>query len=263
MSTLNEEIARLKIAKANIDRVLIERGASIPENATLDTYYELINSIKGGVSSSEVTATRADVLAGTYTITADSNGEVVEGTIPIKDGQIYYAEKTNQLIPSGQYLSGNLTIHRLESTNFSAENIKNGVTINVNNGESNVFSVKGTYVGENQKVYRNITVNSGYGHIVYINEDGNIANTNTGSDPAVIKALDGILLFDPWGGQVNNALQGYISPQASFTIDSGQCNYESTLSLEQGYDYYSANFYMIQFLTDGEISVVSGPEDPI
>lgn len=126
-----------------------------------------------------------------------------------------------------------------------------------------MFSVKGTFVGENQKVYRNITVNSGYGHIMYINENGNIANTNTGSDPAVIKALDGILLFDPWGGQVNDALQGYISPQASFTIDSGQCNYESTLSLEQGYYYYSSNFYMIQFLTDGEISVVSEPELPI
>lgn len=87
MSTLNEEILRLKNAKAAIDEVLIARGVSIPENATLDTYNELINSIQGGTSSEEVTATKANVLAGTTTITADSNDEIVEGTMPNNSGQ--------------------------------------------------------------------------------------------------------------------------------------------------------------------------------
>ena len=86
MSTLNEEILRLKNAKAAIDEVLIARGVSIPENATLDTYNELINSIQGGTSSEEVTATKANVLAGTTTITADSNDEIVEGTMPNYSG---------------------------------------------------------------------------------------------------------------------------------------------------------------------------------
>ena len=87
MSTLNEEILRLKNAKAAIDEVLIARGVSIPKNATLDTYNELINSIQGGTSSEEVTATKANVLAGTTTITADSNDEIVEGTMPNNSGQ--------------------------------------------------------------------------------------------------------------------------------------------------------------------------------
>lgn len=87
MSTLNEEILRLKNAKAAIDEVLIARGVSIPENATLDTYNELINSIQGGTSSEEVTAIKANVLAGTTTITADSNDEIVEGTMPNNSGQ--------------------------------------------------------------------------------------------------------------------------------------------------------------------------------
>ena len=87
MSTLNEEILRLKNAKAAIDEVLIARGVSVPENATLDTYNELINSIQGGTSSEEVTATKANVLAGTTTITADSNDEIVEGTMPNNSGQ--------------------------------------------------------------------------------------------------------------------------------------------------------------------------------
>lgn len=81
MSTLSQEILRLETAKANIDNALISRGIVIPQNAKLDTYDTLINSIKGGTSSEEVTATRANVLAGTTTITADSNDEIVEGTM--------------------------------------------------------------------------------------------------------------------------------------------------------------------------------------
>ena len=82
MSTLSQEILRLETAKANIDNALISRGVVIPQNAKLDTYDTLINSIKGGTSSEEVTATKANVLAGTTTITSDSNDEIVEGTMP-------------------------------------------------------------------------------------------------------------------------------------------------------------------------------------
>lgn len=82
MSTLNEEITRLEEAKAAIDEILIAKGVSIPANATLDTYHTLINSIETGTSSEEVTATKANVLAGTTTITSDSNDEIVEGTMP-------------------------------------------------------------------------------------------------------------------------------------------------------------------------------------
>lgn len=258
MSTLNEEIARLKTAKANIDRVLIERGVSIPENATLDTYYELINSIKGGVSSSEVTATRADVLAGTYTITADSNGEVVEGTIPIKDGQIYYAEKTNQLIPSGQYLSGNLTIHRLESTNFSAENIKNGVTINVNNGESNVFSVKGTYNGKSFNKVGETSMSDSISY-AYVDLNSNkkvyfkILNISMTDDEYVYPYEDQILMFNPdsdlfnphylhfsfedfdselWGGYIEAHFES--SNRCEIFLRFGSI-YSGTVTVEYGY----------------------------
>lgn len=81
MSTLNEEIARLEAAKAAIDEILISKGVTIPENATFTEYAGLIDSIKTGTSSSEVTATRANVLAGTTTITSDSADAIVEGTM--------------------------------------------------------------------------------------------------------------------------------------------------------------------------------------
>lgn len=82
MSTLNEEITRLEAAKAAIDEILIAKGVVIPANATFSEYASLINSIKTGTSSAEVTATRANVLAGTTTITSDSGDAIVEGTMP-------------------------------------------------------------------------------------------------------------------------------------------------------------------------------------
>lgn len=82
MSTLNQELTRLEVAKTNITNALIARGVVVPANAKFDIYDSLINQIKGGTSSEEVTATRANVLAGTTTITADSNDEIVVGTMP-------------------------------------------------------------------------------------------------------------------------------------------------------------------------------------
>lgn len=82
MSTLNEEILRLEAAKAAIDEILIAKGVVIPANATFSEYASLINSIKTGTSSSEVTTTRANVLVGTRTITKDSGDAIVEGTMP-------------------------------------------------------------------------------------------------------------------------------------------------------------------------------------
>ena len=131
----------------------------------------------GGVMSSDVTASKADILAGKYDIASDSNDEVVQGTMPnrgavsqslaingtytipagyhngsgkvtqsitTKAAATYYATTSDQTIASGQYLSGNQTIKKLTQTNLTGANIKPGVTISVNNGNANVWSVAGT-----------------------------------------------------------------------------------------------------------------------
>lgn len=65
----------------------------------------------GGVSSDDVTATKAQVLKGCKTITADSDDEIVEGTLPTISGttltpttsaQTYYC--------AGYYITGNIAI---------------------------------------------------------------------------------------------------------------------------------------------------------
>lgn len=241
MSTLNEEIARLKTAKANIDRVLIERGISIPENATLDTYHELINSIQSGTSSSKVTATRANVLAGTRTITADSNDKIVEGTMP-NNGAVSHIITPSDFvqfytIPKG-YHSGN-----------------GKVTVNAS-----------------EKVYRNIGIDGHMKSVMYINEDNELVCAGEGGNTTsgTIRALDGILMFDSTdGGDRSGNSSSLFERYIELTILSGSYNYlncfdayfvegESNLTLNKP--------VLIQFLSDGEISCydpVEGDIDPI
>lgn len=143
MSTLNEEIVRLETAKINISNVLTARGVSVPSNATLDTYHNLINSIKGGTSSEEVTATKANVLAGTTTITSDSNDEIVEGTMPNYSGtqqdtdSVYIANGNIYMSVKNQgYYAGNSDLKAPASDfgNAAQANVLSGSTFTSSNG---------------------------------------------------------------------------------------------------------------------------------
>ena len=140
----------------------------------------------GGVRSSDVTASAADILTGKYDLTAQSDDEVVQGTMPnngtvnhslpingsftiakgyhsgsgkvtqsitTKAAATYYATTSDQTISSGQYLSGNQVIKKLTQTNLTGANIKPGVTISVNNGNANVWSVAGTMASKAAATY--------------------------------------------------------------------------------------------------------------
>lgn len=140
----------------------------------------------GGVRSSDVTASAADILTGKYDLTAQSDDEVVQGTMPnngtvnhslpingsftiakgyhsgsgkvtqsitTKVAATYYATTSDQTIAAGQYLSGAQTIKKLTQTNLTGANIKPGVTISVNNGNANVWSVAGTMASKAAATY--------------------------------------------------------------------------------------------------------------
>lgn len=68
----------------------------------------------------------------------------VQGTIGSKAAATYYATTSDQTISAGQYLGGAQTIKKLTQTNLAAGNIKKGVTITINNGNANVWSVAGS-----------------------------------------------------------------------------------------------------------------------
>ena len=86
---------------------------------------------------------------GTYTIPQgwhNGQGKVVQN-VTTQGATNYYATTSAQTISSGRYLTGNLTIGKLTNSNLSAGNIKKGVTINIHNGSTNVWSVTGTWEG--------------------------------------------------------------------------------------------------------------------
>lgn len=134
----------------------------------------------GGTLSSDVTATRANVLAGTRTVTSDSNNEVVEGTmvnrgtvnqsigingsytipqgyhsgsgkvsqsVTTKGAATYYPTTSDQIISANQWLNGAQTIKGISQQNLIANNIKKGVTVYVKNGNGNIYAVTGTFEG--------------------------------------------------------------------------------------------------------------------
>lgn len=59
----------------------------------------------------------------------------------------YRASTSNQTIQSGTYHSAAATIAAVSQTNLEAGNIKSGTTITISNGQSNIWSVTGTYTG--------------------------------------------------------------------------------------------------------------------
>ena len=59
----------------------------------------------------------------------------------------YRASTSSQTINAGTYHSAAATIAAVTQTNLSADNIKSGTTITISNGQSNLWSVTGTYTG--------------------------------------------------------------------------------------------------------------------
>lgn len=81
----------------------------------------------GGVTSEDVTATKAYVHPSYKTITKDSNDEVVAGTMPLLAAKTYTPGTANQTIAAGRYLSGVQTIKG--DSNLKSEYIQAGITI--------------------------------------------------------------------------------------------------------------------------------------
>ena len=107
----------------------------------------------GAYGSDDCTASKAQVLSGYTAITSDSDDEPVQGTISSKSAETYYATTSDQTIDANQYLSGVQTIKGLTQTNLSGANIKPGVTIKINNGNADVWSVPSTMTNKAAATY--------------------------------------------------------------------------------------------------------------
>lgn len=98
-----------------------------------------------GTDTSDATITSAAQIL--YPYTGYSQGIKYTGSIQSQAAQTIYPSTSDQTIASGQYLSGIQTIKGVVLTNLLAENIKNGVTIEVGDSADSdrITSVIGTY----------------------------------------------------------------------------------------------------------------------
>ena len=100
------------------------------------------------------------VQPGTSEKTAVSSGTLCTGTIKVGEipfqtaGGTYYATTSDQtIVASPKYMTSDVILKKLTQSNLTAGNIKSGVTVKINNGNADVFSVTGT--ADIRKAYYN------------------------------------------------------------------------------------------------------------
>lgn len=119
-------------------------------------YYQLTYAVSGDGSLQTKTVTPDST---TQNVEADQGytalKKVVVNPIPssyvqpsaTQGATTYRASTATQTIPSGTYLTGSQTFASVSQTNLTADNIKSGTTVTISNGQSNLWSVTGTYSG--------------------------------------------------------------------------------------------------------------------
>ncbi|MBP5597719.1 MAG: hypothetical protein J6Y02_20275 [Pseudobutyrivibrio sp.] len=95
----------------------------------------------------------------------------------------YRASTSSQTIASGTYHSAAATIAAVSQTNLVAENIKSGTTISISNGQSNLWSVTGSYTGgggtsKNVQVSQS-TTRASANSLTKVNGDLTVSKTGT------------------------------------------------------------------------------------
>ena len=183
-----------------------------------------------GSSASVSTGTNTITLSKTISVTPSvSAGYVASGTagnsavsltgsVTTKAAATYYPGTTNQTIASGTYLTGAQTINALTQTNLDAGNIKNGTTISINNGQSDIWSVTGTYTGgggSSALVQGTFTTGSSTGTV----ESITIPYTGSGFPLYCMVVIDGGAYNNTATGNTTwyNSLQRYAVGQWTFS----------------------------------------------
>ena len=115
---------------------------------------EHLELITGGTTLT----TKSITANGTYNASSDSANGYSSVTVNVPTGSptiqsLTVAPSTTQQIFNASGVDGYkpVTVSAVSQTNLTAENIKNGTTVTISNGTSNIYSVTGTYSGGSSK----------------------------------------------------------------------------------------------------------------
>lgn len=102
MGDITDKLQRLEQTKESIKAAIIRMGQPVADGDPFSAYADKITSIKTGADTSDATASAGDILSGK---TAYSNGQRIEGTIPIKGEANLSASGAMVTVPAGYYPS--------------------------------------------------------------------------------------------------------------------------------------------------------------
>lgn len=171
MPTIADQLQELINQKKSLVSNLNTKGVTASEDEKLNTLVPKVLEIPtsgGGIDTSDATASENDILLNK---TAYVKGKKLTGTIKSKSASTYTPSTEDQVISSGQYLSGNQTIKG--DLNLSSENIKKGIII---------FGSEGTFTSDATATENDILSNK----TAYVNGEKVTGNISTIEDKVII-----------------------------------------------------------------------------
>lgn len=171
MPTIADQLQELINQKKSLVSNLNTKGVTASEDEKLNTLVPKVLEIPtsgGGIDTSDATASEDDILLNK---TAYVKGKKLTGTIKSKSASTYTPSTEDQVISSGQYLSGNQTIKG--DLNLSSENIKKGIII---------FGSEGTFTSDATATENDILSNK----TAYVNGEKVTGNISTVEEKVII-----------------------------------------------------------------------------
>lgn len=130
----------------------VSSGSATPASSITGTTATVSSPSSNKIMLTQTVSNTPQVTAGYISSGTAGNSSVsLTGACTTKGSTTYYASTSDQTIGSGTYITGTQTFKAVSQTNLSAENIKNGTTISISNGNGNIWSVTGTYSGGSSK----------------------------------------------------------------------------------------------------------------